>query len=410
MKVVHITTSPKGGAGIAAFRLHSALREAGISSAYVSNSITVGFDGEVLDDPMFTYHKPTFTEKITRKLKKIINPSEADKFRQQLAIIESQLSFEIITLPYSSLKLEEHPLITDADLVHLHWVGNILDYPRFFQKTQKPIVWTLHDMNPFKGLFHYREDETRNVATKDLNEKLKMIKHDAIGKIKEGAVVSPSEWLLQEAVTSGVFDSFGIRRTIANSIDVTLFAGIDREHARESLNLNPSEKVILFTAAKLDIHRKGLDMLMEALENILHPVTVITLGKGSLQIANKNVKVIPLGYMTNVIEIAKCYAAADAFVLPSREDNLPNTMLESLAAGTAVISFARGGMKEHITTGENGILVKEMSTEKLGEGLNDFLSDRYKFDREAIKKYAMSHFNGAEQAMNYMEIYKQLIT
>ena len=46
----------------------------------------------------------------------------------------------------------------NPDIIHLHWIGGFVDIPTFFKHVKKPIIWTLHDMNPFQGGFHYKDD------------------------------------------------------------------------------------------------------------------------------------------------------------------------------------------------------------------------------------------------------------
>lgn len=115
--------------------------------------------------------------RILRKLKLTDFP-ENNKLRKYVQKFSSK--FEIATYPESLYRIEEHPLVKEADIVHLHWVANFLNYPTFFKKIQKPIIWTLHDMNPFQGLFHYKNDEMNlekelgNIDNKILKKKLNL--------------------------------------------------------------------------------------------------------------------------------------------------------------------------------------------------------------------------------------------
>ncbi|MBT8183840.1 MAG: glycosyltransferase [Eudoraea sp.] len=410
MRVVHITASAKGGAGIATYRLHDALLKLGVSSAYISLNKTVDYKGQEIFDELLTYKKPSITNRILQKLNRLFNPSEEDTLGAEFQNIKDQLNCEIATLPFSKIRLEEHPLIQQADIVHLHWVSDILDYRRFFDTINKPIVWTLHDMNPFMGIFHYKMDEEQNPLVRELNDKIMDIKKLAISHVARAALVTPSQWLLKSAKNSGVFNHFSIHRSIANGIDTNLFGDSERTAARRDLNLDPAEKVLLYTAVQLEVERKGARLLKQALEKVDCELTLLTLGKGSLEISNKKVKIIPLGYISNPREIANCYVASDVFLLPSLEDNLPNTMLESFAAGTAVISFSTGGMKEHIQTGINGILVSETNSEALATTINDFCQDKYVFNSDKIKVYANKHFNLESQAKKYLDLYRDLLT
>ena len=48
------------------------------------------------------------------------------------------------------------------------------------------------------------------------------------------------------------------------------------------------------------------------------------------------------------------YSCADLFVIPSLEDNLPNTIMESMACGTPCVGFEIGGIPEMIDHRVNG--------------------------------------------------------
>jgi glycosyltransferase involved in cell wall biosynthesis len=61
--------------------------------------------------------------------------------------------------------------------------------------------------------------------------------------------------------------------------------------------------------------------------------------------------------------------AADASVLPSRVDNLPNSALESLALGTPVIGANGASLDEIIEPGLNGELVEYGDTEQLAAAM-----------------------------------------
>jgi glycosyltransferase involved in cell wall biosynthesis len=409
MKVVQVTTSSKGGAGIAALRLHRALRQQGVRSAYISRDRAINFDDKEIEDPFFRYRKASAFKKVLRKLRAIFNPSQEQKFKQALAGLESGMRYEIITLPFSSFNLETHPLIVEADLVNLHWVGQILDYRRFFTTDKKPIVWTLHDMNPFMGIFHYRGDEAQNSMAKSLNDEVAGIKRKAVEKIKKGAIVSPSNWLLKAANDSGVFDHFLESKCIPNGIDLDIFNSLNNKTVRDRFSISENENVLLFNSATLDNPRKGMDLMLEAFEKLSIPITLLMLGKGNVETSNKAVKIIPLGFMDNADEISACYAASDALLLPSREDNLPNTMLEAFATGTPVISFATGGMKEHITYGANGVLAGEISGAALAKAIEDLFTNVENYDPKKIRNYAEENFSLNKQAKAYTKVYNHLL-
>lgn len=407
MKVLQITTSSKGGAGIAALRLHQALRDAGVSSAYLSKDLTIDFNGNEIADDFFAYHAPSFLTKVLRKLSRMFGLSQKT---EQPITAAMDIDAEMISEPFSDYLLHKHPLVKEATILNLHWVGLILDYPTFFQQIKKPIVWTLHDMNPFSGLFHYKGDTLSATSTLSaIDVKITAQKKEVIKISSVRAIISPSNWLLEEAKKSLFFPSQCIFKTIANSINIraidpTLFSDFRKKH-----QIPQNALVFLVVAYDLKSRRKGMDLLIGAIEELENiPITIVTVGKGVLEFSKENCTIVPLGVIDTPEEMRKCYAAADAFILPSREDNLPNVMLESFAVGTPVISFAHGGMLEHIKEGETGVLATALSKTGLKDAIVDFVHQKTSYKTEKIKEYASQHFSPKQQASRYLAIYNEV--
>ena len=149
-----------------------------------------------------------------------------------------------------------------------------------------------------------------------------------------------------------------------------------------------------------------MHFLEQALDLIELPLKLDALGKGTVRCTNPNVQVIDLGADKTAEEIMSYYAAADVLILPSLEDNLPNTMLEALSVGTPVIAFNTGGMAEVIEAGKNGLLAPEMTAESLAETLNKFFKEKHQYNRQAIREDAKLRFEAASQAAKYLELYK----
>lgn len=411
MKILHITTKSKGGAGIAALRLHRGLQQNGLSSAYLSKDLTIDYKGNTINDSFFIYKKPSVFKKIRIKLQILLFSTSFQKTKKELQRIEEKLNYEMISLPYSIYDLNKHNLVKEADIINLHWVGEILDYSYFFSVCKKPIVWTLHDMNPFLGLFHYKGDETINLhLINELDSKIKKIKASAIQKIEEGALISPSNWLLKKAIKSKVFDTFSIKECIPNAIDFNIFKPQDKIVLRKKKSIPLNNFVLLFISGTIDCHRKGLDILIEALNHLGHlPITLVTVGKGQIMETIRSIKMIPLGQVDSATEMAACYTLADVFILPSREDNLPNTMLESFACGTPVISFSNGGMYEHIKDGLNGSIAEEITAISLANTIERFYINRRVYNWIKIRSYAKKNFGFENQVENYKKVYHKLI-
>jgi glycosyltransferase involved in cell wall biosynthesis len=68
--------------------------------------------------------------------------------------------------------------------------------------------------------------------------------------------------------------------------------------------------------------------------------------------------------------MALAYSVVDVFVAPSREDNLPNTVIESMTCGTPVAAFDVGGMRDMVDHRHNGYLTQPFDTEDLARGIH----------------------------------------
>lgn len=408
MKVLQITTTTKGGAGIAALRLHNALVANGIQSAFISTNLTIDYSNKINKDSFFEYKRPSVFQRIFYKVLSYILPSQEIQIKKKLNKILPLLKSEITTLPFSVFETHKHPLVLQADIINLHWVSGIINYQTFFKNCNKPIVWTLHDMSPFQGIFHYKGDEIRNQAVAgNLDIQVKEIKQKSIHQILKGATVTPSEWLLKEAIGNN-FNPKCLYKTIPNAIDLSVFNIQNQEALRNEFGISKDDFKLLFVADKLDNPRKGFDLLLDALRLLKHlPITIITIGKGKIE--ESGFKNIALGNIESAEKMASIYALTDVFILPSREDNLPNVMLEAFACGIPIISFNHGGMKEYVRENFTGVLVKEMTGKGLADAITNFYSNRKEYSPKAIRKYAEDNFSFAKQATQYTILYKDLL-
>lgn len=399
----------KGGAGIAAKRLHSALQQNGVSSAYLSTNLTINFKDEVVIDNFFKYEKPSIFKKIGIKILNLLSLFRRGRFTKKINNYKKEKGFEIISSPFSNYKLHNHPLYKEADIINLHWVSGILDYPSFFKVCKKPIVWTFHDMNPFLGMFHYKNDYDKALLElRNFNIKIQDIQKKCISNVKKGAIVTPSNWLLNEAISCGFFTKL-ININILNSIDLETFLIKNKEGLRKKYALNNNEFVILFVAEDVSNYRKGFDLLLDSLRKIRKiKATILTIGIDNSD-SYKDVEVISLGKILEVNKIVDIYNLADVFILPSREDNLPNVILESFATGLPMISFNVGGIKEHVLPNKTGLISKELNGESLSKKIIEFYNSKDDYDSLQIRKYAEGKFSFINQCNEYLKIYKELL-
>lgn len=416
LKVVHISTYAFGGAGNAAYRIHEAMIAKGISSQFIclhpgnNQNLKAVF---VLQQPFL---KHSFYNKIVIKikwrLKAHLNVSLDIRaiVEKKYNSVKQELNCEYASLPFTGNDILADPNVQNADIIHLHWVAGMLDYPSFFNKNTKPVVWTLHDMNPFQGIFHYKEDELRNVSiSSSLDLQVLDIKRKSINKSKKKLrIVCPSEWLLKSAMQSNTFKRAN-GQCIPYPLNMDIFTTVKDSSLRQQLNIPVNTTVFLFVAQNVSNYRKGFDILLEALKNIDRTgLTLLVIGhKDKLDIPGLDVRI--LGTIEDNLLLRNYYSIADAFIISSREDNLPNVMLESMACGTPVLSFDIGGMAEFIIDGFNGLKAKTTAAKELVEIMNKFIQEKDTYDSYAIRKFALENFSNDIVVKQYKEVYSAVL-
>jgi glycosyltransferase involved in cell wall biosynthesis len=411
--VLHISTSTNGGAGIAANRLHGALRtQAAESRMVVTNGENFVGDIMQLSGEMHGFRMRQRFE--TWKLR--IERSMASKD------VSRKLAYFSDDRVPGKDRLNVRP---DADVLNLHWVANFLDYGKFFPSVRsgQPLVWTLHDMAPMTGGCHYamnckRFTEECGVCPQlgsthlgDLTRRIHSRKTAALGALcpETTRIVAPSNWLANEARRSSLLQRFQVD-VIPNGLDVETFAPRDRHVAREVLGFPHDRRIILFAADNVSDYRKGMDLLLSAFEssNDLQNVILVSMGGG---VGRGPADSVGVGRIDNARLMSFVYNAADVFVLPTRADNLPNVLVESMACGTPCVSFRVGGVPDVVRDGETGLLAEPEDVASLRRCIVNLLKDNEMHKRmsQASREIAVTEYADTIVARRYMALYKELI-
>lgn len=401
MNILHINTYDRGGAANAAIRLHQALLKEGVNSKFLCLHKTKSDIPELFS---FERSYPSFWKKGLKKLG--LYRTNREKITEKIRKLSGK--YEAFTFPITDFDLLKNPLVQEADIINLHWVANFLDWPSFFKGINKPIVWTLHDMNPFQGGFHYWEDKKNNeLAFSELENDLCEIKTEILSKYMDLHIVTPSKWLLNESKKSQILGDFP-HHHIHYSLDLEIFKPHQQSFARDVFGFPDDKKILLFVSQSTTNRRKGLDLLRSALEQLEDKSALVTVAIGSKPKDEASFAGVQfLGSIHDERLMALAYSAADAFVIPSREDNLPNVMLESIACGRPVIGFTVGGIEEVITNGLNGVLSEEVNAECLAVAITKALE--FPFDLDWIRQDAVGRFDQKVQANRYIELFKKLL-
>ncbi|MBQ4829550.1 glycosyltransferase [Alteromonas sp. MMG017] len=146
------------------------------------------------------------------------------------------------------------------------------------------------------------------------------------------------------------------------------------------------------------IPTKGIFELVEgiaALKDELS-ITLSIIGSGSSQAQLKE-KVESFGLQQTISilgpiphsQLCKHIQDADALILPSYREGVPNVVMESLATGTPVIATTVGGIPEVLMVGVNGTLIEPLSAASIVAGIKSTMQTKWKPDiiRSSIKDY-----------------------
>ncbi len=405
--VLHLSTwDNRGGSGRAAYRLHLGLCRRGLRSRML-----VAF--RQTDDPDV----------------RILGGRVLGRLDRACGRVVDRTGLQYLGYP-SSLALPRHPWVREADVIqvfntHGGWLSHRVLAPL---SRRRPVVWRLSDMWALTGHCGYAYEcerwRTGCGACPHLEEypRLPWDTSALLWRLKRRVyaasrlvLVTPTTWLADLARTSPLLGRFPVH-VIPNGLDLDRFRPRPRAEARARLDLPADGPMLFFGAASLEEARKGAAYLRDALARLGDPLAArLTLlvggagGEGWRPPGPFTVR--RLGFVDDDERLALAYAAADLFVLPTVAENLANAILESLACGTPVVSFAVGGVPEAVRHLDTGYLATPRDAESLAEGLRRLLADddaRARMGRRA-REVAEAEYGLDLQARRFATLYEDVV-
>ena len=306
----------------------------------------------------------------------------------------------------------------------MHWINQgmlSIDEIERILATGKKIVWTMHDMWPFTGICHHAGQCDNfekgcglcpylNIPSKkDLSFSTFQSKQSAYSK-GEINFIACSEWLKNLALKSELTAHHKVN-AIPNPLDTLLYKPKDKTELRKAMNLPLDKKIILFAAAKVSDKRKGIDYLIAAsklMANKVKNYIFLIAGSNSEEIVAQLAIPAHNAMYVSSEQMPDMYNVSDVFVTPSLQENLPNTIMESMACGTPCVGFNVGGIPEMIDHKQNGYIAKYKDAEDLANGLIWVLelADSNNLSANARKK-AEDNYSETIVANQYIEIYNK---
>ncbi len=373
-------------------RIHQSLISAGISSKYLVLHNTQNIEEEY----EYGYYRNLIYRAIS-KLLRWLHLTVTQRNKVEYLARQNETSY---TLPVSEIDITKCALIEWADVIHLHWVNGFLDYPSFFKKVNKPIVWTLHDENLFYGIAHLKK---KVLAGNPLEIKYRDIKRYSVKAASNLTIVFLSQMMKERFADEDIIAG---RKSVVinNSVDTYCFCPCDRKEMRQKYEIDLNQEVCVFIAMNIADSNKNLDMLSEVLFED-NPNALI-LAIGSNPYGREWVNVRTLGLIKDPVAISEILSCADYMAMPSYQEAFSQCPMEAMSCGIPVVAFPVSGTTELINE-TNGVVCEDFSKESLKVGIERIKSSRY--DANAIRQGMIDNFSPGAIARQYISLYKEII-
>jgi glycosyltransferase involved in cell wall biosynthesis len=402
----------KGGAFRATFRLHRALVMAGHDSVLrvlekhsddwrvISSNIMAGIRVRIrlkrLSDRVMRYQK-----------------SENSTLHSAPLIFSSGIDREINS--------------SDSQVVNLHWINANMMSVKDIGRISKPVVWTMHDMWPFSGSEHLADDapgarfesgyrrNNRPAGDGGLDVDRWVWKQKLKAWRRPMHIVTPSRWLAECARRSVLMRDWPIS-VIPNPLNTRIYRPHSKANVRKLFQLPEDMQLIAFGALGADQdYNKGFDMLLSAVRLIAADnknIACVVFGQSEPEHApDFGMQVYWMGYLYDDISLTMLYSAVDVMVVPSRQENLPQSGTEAQACGCPVVAFNCTGLPDVVNHKKTGYLAEAYSISDLATGISWVLENeerRLELSR-AARDRAVSLWSEEVVVPQYLEVYKAAI-
>ena len=403
MKILHISNSVSTQS--AAYRLHRALIEQNVDSYIYVKDLSVRDKKIIRDNNKLKVFCDKMSYYIERKVLNYLKKDKTEPFNLGL----------FSTLDYNLIK-EINP-----DIINIHWAcGQFVSINDLKFLSKYKLVWTLHDSWGFTGGCHLPYTCLKYKFGCSCCEKLKnninLTKYILNKKYKifssvDFAIVTPSKWLSNCCKNSKVLKNKKIY-TIGNPLDVNFFKSVDKNLARNILNLPLNKKILAFGAVNTKDKNKGFESLVNALKLLkakyyYEDIALLVFGNNDIDLDKEiDYEIYYLGYLNDAVSLKLVYSAADVFVLPSKSENLPNVIMESMACSTAPVAFNVGGISDMIEHKLNGYLAKPFNENDLCDGIYYILQN--KDLKISARSKIVENYSYNKVANQYIELYRNL--
>ncbi|HLQ86330.1 MAG TPA: glycosyltransferase [Salinisphaeraceae bacterium] len=248
----------------------------------------------------------------------------------------------------------------------------------------------------------------------NLISSLRMPRRQIVAAARQAAaLVTVSEALREALLALGADAKKTI--TLRNGVDLQRFAPIAQQEARAALACVPAPDQPVWLAVGHLVKGKGVHITLKALSQALD-VTLLVVGTGPEEQPLRDLavdysvaeRVHFLGHVEHD-ELPTYFSAADALVLPTASEGMPNVVLEAMACGTAVIATAVGGIPEVVADATAGVLMRERSATALLDAWHAVQTQGLDEARRNARRAYAERFGWTETTRDQLQLFRQIL-
>lgn len=373
--ILHLTSLEHGGAAQFTFDYHRQMLAEGYDSY-------VAVRGYKCLYPDGTWHPIKHSSNKWERFKRYL-------FRKRIAnlVIDKQYSVFNLCERFTCHSAQDTLAVLPhkPDIIYVHWVSDYAN-AKFLAEIKKltnaKIILIMIDHALFSGGCHYPGlcdgykygcvdcPMSQSLLIKDAVRKNMIFKQQYLPK--DCIIYANTSEDVANISQSTLYTNFKVEQHIVR-VDSARYKPVENKKLlRAKWNIPIDKKIIFFGSSHLDEPRKGMKVLLEALDKVSFPnVFYVVAGGKELPYYKENMKIVGLLNESQLIEI---YQLSDVFVCPSLADAGPMMVNQSLMCGLPVVAFPVGISIDLVRTGETGYLAKFNDSQDLAQGIDFILS------------------------------------
>ncbi len=304
-------------------------------------------------------------------------------------------------------KLHSFDLIHSANLVQMPDI-----FQKLFRRLDIPTVCTIH--STIQSQVRASLDSSKKLWKMGPSEYLSLMLYPVISTLQSAYVRRTTRFItVSRKMAISLEKQLGVHpiTPVHNGVDLDLF----RKHKGgfPDVSAAAGKRPVILYSGRL-VSQKGLSLFVRLMEEL--DAFFVIAGSGEPDVILRQLRNIPiekymfLGHVDRK-ELPGLYGTSDIFVLPSYSENLPMSILESMAMGCSVVSTDVGAVDEMVEHGKTGLLCRPGDYTGLKHEVASLIEDprKRKSLAEAALKKVRKEFNSDRMADKTLDVYKEVI-